>query len=393
MAGVCAVYFSFGAALGAMPPLVDEISADLSLSRSTMGSILGAWALIYVFTAIPGGAIVDRLGLRTALTIGGITITASLILRCVATGPWSLFAAVAIFGIGGPLVSVSAPKLVASLFDESGRRLPTGLTVSSPTLGSTVALALTNPVLLPLTDDRWRGVLLIFAAVAAVATLCWLAASRGLAPHVATTKLTDTEALRRLLTLPSMRWILFMSLFVFFFSHALNAWLPEVLTDIGQSDNNAGYLAALSATVGIAGSLSIARLVATAHRTHALVVIFAVLAIAVVGLTALPTPLLIAALLVLGFFRSGLIPLLFLEIMGHPRISVADIGAATGLFFAVGEIGGFTGPYVLGLVAERTDGFAPAMQVLAAVAVLGAAAAIGLRRERARRVGQAAPSI
>ena len=132
VAGVCGVYFSFGLTLGVMAPLVDEISNDLALSRSTMGSILGAWALIYIFTAVPAGAAVDRLGLRRSLIIGGLTITASLVLRSIADSAFGLFGAVAVFGIGGPLVSIATPKLVASLFDEDARRLPTGLAVASP---------------------------------------------------------------------------------------------------------------------------------------------------------------------------------------------------------------------------------------------------------------------
>ena len=63
-----------------------------------------------------------------------------------------------------------------------------------------------------------------------------------------------------------MRIILVISLFSFFFSHALNSWLPEILADTGQSDDAAGYLAAISVTVGIGGSLTIARLVPTSRR-------------------------------------------------------------------------------------------------------------------------------
>lgn len=150
VAGVCGVYFAFGLTIGVMAPLVGEISRDLSLSRSTMGSILGAWALIYVFTAVPAGAFVDRVGLRWSLTIGGGAIIASALLRSLASGAPTLFAAVAVFGIGGPLVSIATPKLIASLFEADARRLPTGLAVAAPSLGTAVGLALTNPVFLPL---------------------------------------------------------------------------------------------------------------------------------------------------------------------------------------------------------------------------------------------------
>ena len=379
VAGVCGVYVSFGLAIGVMAPLVDEISSDLSLSRSAMGSILGAWALIYVFTAVPGGAVVDRLGLRWSLFVGGLTITASLVLRSMANGPVSLFAAVAVFGIGGPLVSIATPKLVASLFDADERRLPTGLGVSSPALGTAIALAVTNPILLPAFDGNWRPVLVSMAAVSFLTTLGWLYASRAITHVEQGATRTDRSTIARLLKLRSMRTILAITLFSFFFSHALSNWLPEILADTGQSDNAAGYLSAISVTVGIVGSLSIARLVPSPRRPLALVVIFVVAGLMVAGIGSLPFVLLLVALALLGFARAGIIPLLFLEIMGDKNIAVSDIGAATGLFFAVGEIGGFSGPYVIGWVADTTEGFAAATLVLTGIAGAAAAGALALK--------------
>ncbi len=379
VAGVCGVYVSFGLAIGVMAPLVDEISADLSLSRSAMGSILGAWALIYVFTAVPGGAVVDRLGLRWSLFVGGLTITTSLVLRSMANGPVSLFAAVAVFGIGGPLVSIATPKLVASLFEADERRLPTGLGVSSPALGTAIALAVTNPILLPAFDGNWRPVLVSMAAVSFLTTLGWLYASRAITHVEQGATRTDRSTIARLLKLRSMRTILAITLFSFFFSHALSNWLPEILADTGQSDNAAGYLSAISVTVGIVGSLSIARLVPSRRRPHALVAIFAVAGAMVAGIGSLPFGLLLGALALLGFARAGIIPLLFLEIMGDKNIAISDIGAATGLFFAVGEIGGFSGPYVIGWVADTTEGFAAATLVLTGIAGAAAAGALALK--------------
>jgi len=379
VAGVCGVYVSFGLAIGVMAPLVDEISSDLSLSRSAMGSILGAWALIYVFTAVPAGAVVDRLGLRWSLLVGSLTITASLLLRSMANGPVSLFAAVAVFGIGGPLVSIATPKLVASLFDADERRLPTGLGVSSPALGTAIALAVTNPILLPAFDGNWRPVLVVMAAVSFLTTLGWLYASRAITHVEQGATRTDRSTIARLLKLRSMRTILAITLFSFFFSHALSNWLPEILADSGQSDNAAGYLSAISVTVGIVGSLSIARLVPSPRRPLALVVIFVVAGLMVAGIGSLPFVLLLVALALLGFARAGIIPLLFLEIMGDKNIAVSDIGAATGLFFAVGEIGGFSGPYVIGWVADTTEGFAAATLVLTGIAGAAAAGALALK--------------
>ncbi len=95
-------------------------------------------------------------------------------------------------------------------------------------------------------------------------------------------------------------------------------------------------------------------------------------------------------LAVLGFARAGIIPLLFLEIMGDPDISLSDIGAATGLFFAIGEVGGFSGPYLVGFVADQTGDFAAATLLLAIVATAAASAAARLNHLRHRQGRQTA---
>src|SRR5271167_4123518 len=110
LAGVWMVYFCFGATSAAIAPLVSRITAELSLSHTQMGSILGAWQFVYIGAAIPCGALLDRLGPRRGLALGAAVLAASGILRGLATDYLTMLSAVAVFGIGGPLVSVGAPK-------------------------------------------------------------------------------------------------------------------------------------------------------------------------------------------------------------------------------------------------------------------------------------------
>ena len=85
--------------------------------------MLGVWQLVYIFTALPLGAAVDRLGVRRAVALALVVITLSLALRAAANSFWTLFAAVALFGVGGAVVSIGVPKIVAEWFPprERGR--------------------------------------------------------------------------------------------------------------------------------------------------------------------------------------------------------------------------------------------------------------------------------
>ncbi len=64
LGGVWLTYFCFGLIVAAMAPLVQPITEDLGLSHSAMGSVLGAWPLVYIASAIPCGAFLDRVGAR-----------------------------------------------------------------------------------------------------------------------------------------------------------------------------------------------------------------------------------------------------------------------------------------------------------------------------------------
>ena len=173
LGGVWLIYLGFGLLSVAMAPLVDPISRDLGLSYTTMGAILGAWPLVYIVAAAPCGAFVDRVGLKWSLFLAVLVIAASGGLRAVAFDAATLFVAVGLFGIGGPLISIGAPKAIAQWFQGAERGLAMGVYITGPALGNMLALALTNSVLMPLTGGNWRQVLLIYSGFILITGLAW----------------------------------------------------------------------------------------------------------------------------------------------------------------------------------------------------------------------------
>ena len=72
-------------------------------------------------------------------------------------------------------------------------------------------------------------------------------------------------------------------------------------------------------------------------------------------LTFLVGPGLISALIISTVARSPFMTLLTLVLMETPGIGHRRIGAAAGIFFAAAEIGGFSGPFFMGLLRDVTD--------------------------------------
>lgn len=385
-----AVYFSFGIAVAAIAPMLTVVRNDLGVSRGAMGFALGAWAMIYIATAPVAGRFIDRFGLGWSLALGGVSVAGSLLLRASAQGLGTLWLAVAFFGLFGPLVSASAPKLMAVWFpDERERRRGVGWYAMAPSIGGTLAVAVTNPVLL-VWFDSWRGVLAFEATIAVVATLVWvivwnLVEQPDQETAGETTHPTPDVGWRGLLRSREIRLILVVALALFFLVHALGNWLPTILEEFsGMSPSAAGAWAGAGGLVGIACSGSVPAF-ASPSRMHLLLgAVMVVAAGALLLMVSTPSSI-HGPLAIVTFVRGALVPLAVITLLNAERVTPANTGLANGLWFSVAEVGGVSGPLTVGALADRSVGYNGALLTVAAVALFGAAVAFASHREHRSR--------
>lgn len=389
--GVWLVYFCFGLTSVGLAPLVLPITRDLGLSHAAMGTVLGVWQLVYIAAAVPCGALLDRLGTRRAIFIGAVLIAASGLLRGVAGDFWTLCIAVGLFGIGGPLVSAGAPKVVALWFTGSARGMAMGIYITGPAIGAMLALSLTNSVLMPWLEQDWRRVLQLWSGVSLLGALAWLAiaslpAARAREPKPAAGPRESQRAvIVQLLQLPAVRTLLWMSVCIFSFNHGLNNWLPELLRWDGMSAQQAGYWATIPTAVGIVGSLLIPRLATPERRLPILAGLAVFAGLSTILLHSEPGPLLVAGLVAQGIARSSLMTIAMLTLVETRGVGEKHAGTAGGLFFSAAEIGGAGGPIALGALFDATGGFGAGLWLLTALA-----AALFLGALRLQRLARAA---
>ncbi|MGB3406833.1 MAG: MFS transporter [Jannaschia sp.] len=354
------VYFCFGVIVASMAPLIGEIRRDIDVNNAMIGLILGAWPITYILCAIPCGLLLDRIGARRMLVIATLVMASSAVARSVADGPVGLFLAVALFGAGGPMISVGAPFVIARLYTGRARSTAMGLYVTGPYLGGLVALAATNSLLMPLVGGNWRGVMIVNAGLVLASGLVWLLVSGRRAGDLGlgSGKKYDLRAFVEILAVPRVRLILAISVGVFFINHGLNNWLPEILRSYGLSAVNAGYWASIPSAVGILGVLVIPRL-ATPERQ--LQVMGALVGAALVASLLLHTSqpgLLGLGLVLQGLARGSMMTVAIILLMDTPEVPADQLGLAGGVFFAAAEVGGVLGPLTFGALAHLTGGFA-----------------------------------
>lgn len=370
LGGVTFIYSSFGLIGSGIAPLITPIRADLGLSQSAMGFILGAWLLVYIAMAVPAGAVVDRYGLRRALAAGAALLALSGFLRAVAPNGVTLFLAIALFGVGGPLISVGAPKLVSTWFGAKERGKALGIYISGLSAGGVLALFTANSVLMPLFDDSWRLTLTVYAGVAAVACMVWLLIGRDVAPGRGGGAQSSWRDFPALLRIPVVRLMLAMTVGSFLLLHAYSNWLPEMLRDTGMSAKEAGLWAAGAMALGIPGALIIPRLASPRRRIPILFCCFAATGVCSLLIGSGTAALLALGLAVLGAVRSSITPVSLLTLMEAPRVGARNMGAAGGLYFTTGEIGGVMGPLLMGVLADATGGFGSGQLLLTGIAVV-----------------------
>lgn len=381
--GVWLTYFCFGLTIASLAPLVGPISADLGIGNGEMGLILGAWPLTYILAAIPSGILLDRLGARRMLALATLVMAASGLARSAADTTTAMIMAVALFGIGGPMISVGAPKIIARLFEGRTRATAMGIYITGPYLGGILALSLTNSVVMPFTDGSWRGAVQVYAWLVAASGVIWfiiasLPAARRQSGDAETGQKFDLRAFLEIVRLREVQLILTLSIGIFFINHGLNNWLPEVLRGHGLSSVRAGYLAAIPSSIGILAALLIPRIAVPERRLAVMASLIVMALMASLLLQSSFGPFLLAGLIIQGVARGAMMTVAMLLLMETPRVPQERLGLAGGLFFAFAEIGGVMGPITFGILAELSGSFAVSLSALTVVCVflLGVLAAL-----------------
>lgn len=356
LALVWLLYVCHGIVSRSPSPLVSPIMKDLHLSYGQMGMVLGSWQLTYLLVAIFIGLVVDRWGLRKSLFFGVSIIGISATLRFFAQGFISLMLMVALFGVGGSMLSIGLPKTVSQWFVGRDRGTAVGIYTTGAWVGQFIVLAVTNSLVMPLTGYSWRLTFVGYGVFCFGVALLWWLFGREAHRLKTTQHLNFMRVVVRLFKVRNVNLILMSGLLTFAILHGFVSWLPTLLENYGISPTNAGLYASLPFLFAIPSVLIIPRRVPPRHRGLSIAVmsLFSVTGILTVSSTVVP---LWVGLALYGITAPALLPMLILILMETPEVGSEYMGAAGGLFFCIAEIGGFLGPFMMGVLVDLTGLF------------------------------------
>ena len=383
LALVCTLYFCFGTIIRSIAPLITPILADLNISFSQMGVILGAWPLTYIVVALVGGTVIDRWGIRKSLFLGILIISLSAGLRYFAKGFAFMFLCVALFGLGGPMISIGAPKTIATWFRGKERGIAIGIYMTGTALGSLFALSLTNSVIMPLTGYSWRLAFIFYGLLAFAAALVWWFLARDTKLEEEKVRSSITKVFTSIIKVRNVKLILMIGFLSMVVGHGFTNWLPKILETGGLTPEMAGFAASIPVLAGILAVLTVPHLTPPHLRGRIAAQTTFLGAIALLIIATSSGGALISGLFFYGLLFRCTMPLLMLVLMDLPEIGSRNMGAATGMYFCVSEIGGFTGPSLMGAIVDMTGEFIIGIVIISVLSVIMSVMALLIKTQPA----------
>jgi predicted MFS family arabinose efflux permease len=369
LASTVVSFFAVGVTFFAVPPLIPELVTRFGLSHLAIGVLMGAISVPAVLFSIPIGAAVDRWPARAAGNVALTLMGLGALVFALAPSYAALFAGRLLFGVGGLIINLLLARLVTTAF--AGRELSLAMGIFNAVYpASMIAMFTLHPKFLA--AFGWRGELLVLAALVAVAApLHNLAVPKALRGEAATEEPREERRVTAPLFALAVSWMLFFAAYASIFTFAPE-WAGgggKALLTVSLIPWVALFLAPLAGAVidrtgraapwVLAGQLILCGVLAA----MALRIIPPVPAMLLVGVT-------FATVATATYSLPAVL------------VSAARIGFAFGFITAFSNFGNIAGPAAAGAIRDHLGGWTVTWAILAALALLGAAAALMIRPGR-----------
>ena len=146
--------YMVGMQVGKVPPALPLLEAELDLTRVIAGLIASSFYGIGAVLGVAGGLLVDRLGIRRMVVVGGATMALASVAGGFAESGAPLLAARIVEGFGFVALTVVGPKMLVSAADAGVRRFLLGVWGTYMPVGIALSLVIATALL---EQIGWRG--------------------------------------------------------------------------------------------------------------------------------------------------------------------------------------------------------------------------------------------
>jgi CP family cyanate transporter-like MFS transporter len=358
------------AVFGSLPPVLDNVRAELGLGAAVAGLLTTGPLLCFGGFALVAPRLARRVPIEQLLAACLVLTAAGAAARGVA-GTAGLFAGTILAGAAVAVAQTVLPMLVRSRHAAHAGLLTGGYSLAL-TLGSTIAAATAVPLEHAL--GGWRGSLASYGLLAVAGAGVWLVAA---ALERTTVEPRPSLGLHRLHG--SWSLALYSGLQSMAFYAALT-WLPTILETHGWSETGAGAIQASGNAVQLLPAFVVPVLAGRRRsQTSLLAAIVATGVAAVAGLLLAPGGA-VGWVLLLGLAQGGALGLaLILPVLRGG--TGAAVGALTAMTLSIGYLVAAAGPFLLGVVHDAAGGWGVPLVLLAAIVAAELPAGLAATRD------------
>ncbi|PKH22132.1 MFS transporter [Pseudomonas sp. 43NM1] len=362
MISIILVALNLRPSMAAVGPLLSAIRGDIPLSFS-LASLLTMLPVMAMGLAMFFGiGVSQRLGEQRTVVLSLLIIGVATASRLWLNSAAELIVSAIAAGVGIALIQALMPALIKSRFGNNVA-VCMGLYVTSIMGGAAIAAAFA-PLVMSQTGS-WRMGLAVWAALALLALLFWMAQRQSIPPLPAQTPRRESFFAN------SRAWLL-----AFFFGlgtasyTCVLAWLAPYYVEKGWSEQNAGLLLGfLTAMEVISGLLTPAIANRSRDRRLVLLVLLGLIMAGFCGLILSPQHLSLLWPCLLGLGIGGLFPMSLIVSLDHldePRRA----GGLTAFVQGIGYLIAGLSPLIAGMIRDQLGSFEWAWWSLTAIVAL-----------------------
>ena len=239
-----------------------ESPMQLSVARSLglSGTQIAVWfnmpLIMFSICSIPAGMVADRFKIKSVLGTGLVLLTVFGLARGLAMSYAVLLLVTGIYAFGQVLIFVCLPKIIGEWCAAEEIGLASGLYLSAFSVGSAVALAVTQPLF----GDDWRKCFTVLSTTGIVVTTMWWSIAAQ-SPPVALNSSLDQVGFRSFVCLLKIRNLILLTVIYFFYIAAWSGWItfayPYFVIARHFAPSLAGYVLTVTMLGYILGSILI----------------------------------------------------------------------------------------------------------------------------------------
>jgi MFS transporter, CP family, cyanate transporter len=362
--GIALAALNLRTAVTSIGPVLDQLSAGLHMSGAVTGLLTTLPVLCFAIFGALTPALSRRLGQHNLLLAALILLAGGQALRSLVDSIVPFLAASIVALAGAAVGNVVIPSLIKRHFPQRDGAMMI-VYATALAMGTMVAASATVPVE-RMSGGDWHVALGVWAALAAVAAIPWLALARSEPERTSTRAHRAKGGLLR----SKLAW----AVAGYFGSQSLIAyvmfgWLPLVLTSHGYSEGQSAIVIALFTGLGIPLGIVVPALATRVTDQRPLVASFAAMyAVGFIGLLSgrLMWLAAIAAAIGMSSFPLGLVMLALRTRTAAATAELSAFGQSLGYLIAG------IGPITFGLLRDMTGGWAAPFAMLFVVLTVNA---------------------